>query len=192
MKHGGTKRLETERLILRRFTIGDAPQMYANWASNPVITEFLTWPPHSSEEVSRQVLDSWVAGYARPNAYNWALELKENGEVIGSLSVVRADDDIGELELGWCMSRAHWGRGLMPEAAKAVVDYLFNEVGANRVCAKHDVNNPKSGRVMQKIGMRPEGVLRQAGRNNRGVVDLAVYALLASDRREDAIHPEGE
>ena len=192
MKHGGTKRLETERLILRRFTIGDAPQMYANWASDPVVTEFLTWPPHSSEEVSRQVLDSWVEGYARPDAYNWALELKENGEVIGSLSVVRADDDIGELELGWCMSRAHWGRGLMPEAAKAVVDYQFNEVGANRVCAKHDVNNPKSGRVMQKIGMRPEGVLRQAGRNNRGVVDLAVYALLASDRREDSIHPEGE
>ena len=184
MRHGGTKRLETERLVLRRFTVEDAPQMYANWASDPVVTEFLTWPTHDSVEVTRQVLTSWVEGYARPDAYNWALELKESGEVIGSLSVVRADDDIAELELGWCMGRAYWGRGLMPEAAAAVVGYLFDEVGANRICAKHDVNNPKSGRVMEKIGMRLEGVHRQAGRNNKGVVDLAVHAVLASDRRE--------
>ncbi len=69
----------------------------------------------------------------------------------------------------------------MPEAAGRVLRFLFEEVGANRVSARHDANNPKSGRVMQKLGMRREDTLRSAVRNNRGIVDVAVYALLRGE-----------
>jgi len=181
MQHQGTVTLETERLRLRRFTPGDAEMMYANWASDPEVTRFLTWPVHSSVDVTRQLLGYWSANYEKPDYYQWALELKDSGEVIGSISVVHMIEPLEEAEVGYCLGQRWWGRGLMPEALKQVLRYLFFEVGFNRVTAGHDIDNPKSGRVMQKAGMLREGVRRQGGRNNRGFVDMACYAILRSD-----------
>ena len=183
MAHNGTPRLETARLVLRRYTVEDARDMYENWASDDRVTRYLTWPTHPSPEVTRRVIGDWVARYAEPDYYHWAIELKETGRVVGDIAVVRADPSINEAELGWCLSRALWGRGIMPEAGQAVVAFLFGEAGFNRVCARHDVKNPKSGRVMEKLGMRREGVLHQAGRNNGGICDMAVYAILAEEVR---------
>ena len=182
MRHQGTQPLQTRRLILRRFTQDDAPAMYATWASDPVVTEFLTWTVHESVEASRQLLAQWERDYESDRVYSWALELRETGEVIGGVSVVRLDEAIDEAEVGWCIGTRWWGRGYMPEAAAAVRDFLFDAAGVNRLCAKHDVDNPKSGRVMAKIGMRFEGVRRQAGRNNRGLRDMACWAMLKADR----------
>lgn len=186
MRHLGTVRLQTERLILRRFTVEDAPAVYANWASDPEVTRYLTWPVHASAEVTGQLMALWTGEYEAPGTYNWALELKSTGELIGSLAVVRVNEAIGEAELGYCMGRRWWGRGLMPEAVREALRFLFDEVGFNRVCAGHDVENAKSGRVMQKAGMRFEGVHRQAGRNNRGIVDCAIFGMLKSDPRGDS------
>ena len=181
MQQKGTQTLRTERLKLRRYTLEDAGAMYANWTSDPEVTRYLTWLPHASVDVTRRLLSDWVESYSSPDIYHWGLELRGTGELIGDLSVVRIDSHIDEAELGWCLSRAWWGKGLMPEAGRAVLSYLFDDVGFNRVCAKHDVGNRKSGRAMQKIGMTFEGVQRQAGRNNQGIVDIAVYAILKSD-----------
>ena len=184
MKHGGTVRLETERLILRRFTLDDAGAMFRNWAGDPVVTEFLTWPAHPSEDVTRQLLGYWVADYAKPDNYQWAVEMKSLHEPIGSISIVRINEDIDEMELGWCIGHAWWGQGIMPEAGEAVLKYLFEEVGVNRMAARHAVDNPKSGRVMQKLGMVKEGVLRQAGRSNHGLEDVEQYSLLRSEYQQ--------
>lgn len=180
MNHKGTQTLETERLILRRFTVDDAPAMYAGWCADPEVTRYLTWEPHPNADATRQLLETWVTDYERPETYNWVLEMKGAG-IIGNCSVVRIDESIDECELGWCMNRRYWGQGYMPEAARAILRYLFDEVGANRVAAKHDVENPKSGRVMAKIGMRFEGVRRQGFRGTRGIRDTACYAILKSD-----------
>ena len=94
--------------------------------------------------------------------------------------------------MGYCMSRAHWRKGVMPEALKAVVDFLFDEVGFNRIEAEHDVNNPASGRVMEKAALRYEGTLRQSGRNNQGIVDLVWRAILRSDWEKDITGQESE
>ena len=88
LQHKGTQLLETPRLILRKFTMDDAQAMYENWASDPEVTKFLTWPPHGSLEVTEQVLKSWVDGYAQDDFYQWAIVLKELGEPIGTISVV--------------------------------------------------------------------------------------------------------
>ncbi|MBP5660518.1 MAG: GNAT family N-acetyltransferase [Lachnospiraceae bacterium] len=182
MIKAGTQTIETDRLILRRFRIEDAEDMYNNWASDPEVTKFLTWPTHSSVEVSRYVLTDWVSHYGEGDFFNWAMELKENGQVIGNISVVELKERAEAADMGYCMGRAYWGRGLMPEALKAVMDYLFDEVGVNRVAACHDVNNPKSGRVMDKAGMKQEGILRGAGRNNLGICDEVWHSMIRSDR----------
>ena len=70
----------------------------------------------------------------------------------------------------------------MPEALKAVMDYLFDEADLNRIAACHDANNPRSGRVMEKAGMKAEGILRQAGKNSQGICDEVWHAALRSDR----------
>ncbi|MBP5654816.1 MAG: GNAT family N-acetyltransferase [Clostridiales bacterium] len=182
MNKTGTRDIETARLLLRRFVIEDADAMYANWCSDPEVTRFLTWPTHIDVEVTRSVLNDWIPQYDNGDYFNWAMELKDTGELIGNISVVQVREDIGEAHMGYCMSKAHWGCDLMPEALTAVMDYLFDVVGMNRVSAVHDVNNPKSGRVMDKAGMKREGILRQAGRNNQGIIDEVWHSMIRSDR----------
>ena len=178
MNHLGTKTIETERLILRKFTIEDAPAMYANWASDPVVTKYLTWQPHESVDITRMIITEWVASYEREDYYQWAIELKGFG-IIGSIGVVDICESAKEAELGYCIGRSYWGKGIMPEAVKAVLGFLFDKVGFRRITAKHDIENPNSGRVMEKAGMKYEGTLRQAGHNNRGIVDIVSYSINA-------------
>ena len=181
MKHIGTKVLETQRLILRRFTMEDAQPMFDNWASDPEVTKYLTWPTHESVAITEMVMKDWVDGYEKDDHYKWGVVLKDTGELIGDISACYIYDDVCAAEIGYCMGKRWWGTGLMTEALKAVVDYFIGEVGMNRVCARHDVSNIGSGRVMQKAGMTYEGTLRQSGRNNQGIVDLAYYSILKEE-----------
>lgn len=183
LTHKGTQVIETQRLLLRPFTMADAPAMYENWASDPEVTKFLTWPTHTSVEVSRAVLTDWTNCYRRPDFYNWAIVRKDNGPApIGNISVVGYREDIRQAAIGYCMSRALWGGGIMPEALTALIGFLFDEIGFNRIEADHATTNPKSGRVMEKASMKHEGVMRQAGVCNQGIIDVSRWAILRSDR----------
>ena len=132
---------------------------------------------------TKTLLSRWIEQYEDGDYFNWAMELKESGAVIGNISVVHLDEKVEGAEIGYCMSRAFWGKELMPEALKAVMDFLFDEAGLNRVAAYHDSNNPKSGRVMDKAGMKYEGTLRAAAKNNQGISDRVYHAMLRSDRK---------
>lgn len=182
MKHLGTQTLETSRLILRKFTLDDAPAMHANWASDPEVTKFLTWPVHPNADVSRMVLESWVKAYDDPKDYQWAIELKEIGQPIGSIGVVGQNEQTEMLHIGYCIGQSWWHKGIMTEALQAVMNFLFDEVGANRLEARHDPRNPHSGAVMKKCGMKYEGTMRSAAWNNQGLCDACCYAILKSDR----------
>jgi RimJ/RimL family protein N-acetyltransferase len=113
--------------------------------------------------------------------FQWAIVPKVSPQVIGRIAAVKLDEEICSAAIGYCLGKAYWGQGLMPEALTAVMRFLFFDVGMNRIAACHDVNNPKSGRVMEKAGMKYEGTLRQAGRNNQGICDLVVRAALRSE-----------
>lgn len=183
MKNCGTQRIETDRLILRRYVIEDADAMYKNWASDSEVTKFLTWQPHPSVDVSRSIIEDWLKEYSDKKYYQWAIVLKDNGnEPIGGISVVHMNEDISMVHIGYCLGRAWWRRGIMSEALKAVTDFMFDTVEVNRVEARHDPRNPNSGKVMQKCGMKYEGTLRSADRNNQGICDACYYALLRSER----------
>ncbi len=183
MNHCGTQRLETGRLVLRRFVIEDAEAMFRNWASDPEVTKYLTWPAHASAEVSRAILKDWTAAYTDQSYYQWAIVLKENGDCpIGSIGAVHLNDDVSIVQIGYCIGRSWWHRGIMSEALTAVIDFFFSEVGANRIESRHDPRNPHSGGVMQKCDMKYEGTLRCSDRNNQGICDACWYAILKSER----------
>ena len=189
MKHCGTQTLETERLILRRFTVRDADAMYTNWAADPEVTRYLTWPAHAGVETSRAVLADWTAAYAQESFYQWAIVLKGRAdEPVGSIGAVDVSDDIAAVQIGYCLGRRWWHQGIMSEALGAVMDFFFDAVGCNRVACRHDPRNPHSGMVMQKCGMKYEGTQRSADRNNQGICDTSWYALLRAERpaRKDA------
>lgn len=180
LRFGGTRTLETPRLILRRFTLDDAADMYENWARDPEVTRFLTWQPHEDEDATYNLLEGWVDQYEKGNYYNWAIELKELGEPIGNISVVAQNEKVRQAHIGYCLGREWWHQGIMTEALRAVIPYLFQE-GYLRIDSRHNVDNPHSGGVMKKAGMRYEGTLRQNGWDNSGVHDEALYAILAEE-----------
>ena len=107
--------------------------------------------------------------------------LKEIGEPVGTISVVGKDDKLGIVHIGYCIGSRWWHQGITSEAFRAVIPFFFNEVGVNRIESQHDPNNPHSGDVMKKCGLKYEGTLRQADYNNKGIVDAAVYSILRSE-----------
>lgn len=154
MKHQGTKRLETDRLILRKFIIDDAAAMYNNWTSDPDVTKYLMWPYHKTIEISKAVLTDWINQYSK-------------------------EDSIEMVRIGYRIGKKWWKQGITSEALTAIVKFFFEEVGINRIETRHDSKNPNSGKVMMKCGLKYEH--READWNNQGRCDSAMYALLAKD-----------
>ena len=181
MRHLGTQTIETERLILRKARPEDARALFDNWASDERVTEFMTWQHYAKPEEAEWRISYLLSQYANDNFYEWHIELKEIGQPIGSIGAVHVDDNVRLAHIGYCMGCRWWGQGIMPEALAAVIQFFFEQVGVNRVEACHDVDNPKSGRVMQKCGMTYEGTLRQSGWNNRGINDRAIYGILREE-----------
>ena len=154
MKAIGTQTLQTDRLILRRFVESDAEAMFQNWASSAENLTYVTWDPHPNVDVTRKSIRNWVASYANPNYYKWAICLKENPEqVIGDISIVEMDENDSSCEIGYILGKNYWGRGMMTEALKAVLDFCFTQAGFQKVRARYASLNPASGRVMEKAGM---------------------------------------
>lgn len=181
MNHIGTKTLETERLILRKFKDEDASDLFNNWASDSNVTKYLTWPTHENLDTSKYVIGLWLNEYSNSDHYNWCIELKEDGQAIGSISVVSIDENVEAVEIGYCIGKEYWDKGIVTEAFSSIIKFLFEEVDVKRIVAKHDTNNPASGAVMKKCGLKFEGVNRKAGKNNTGICDMAVYSILKEE-----------
>ena len=156
MKHIGTKTLETPRLILRRFAAGDASAMFTGWCTDPEVTRYVRFNPHENLAVTQEILSEWVASYEKDDFYNWGIELKESGQLIGSIGIVPSAEAeaIGYWEPGYCLARAFWGQGYATEALRAVVDYFVHGTGQTELHTGHATANPASGRVMEKAGFR--------------------------------------
>ncbi|WP_313341083.1 GNAT family N-acetyltransferase [Sedimentibacter sp.] len=181
MNHLGTKTIETERLILRKFELTDVEEMYNNWANDDDVTRYITWATHRNMEETEKVVQGYVDDYERDNYYHWCIVLKETNEVIGGIGAFRLFDDLKLFEVGYVVGKRFWNKGITTEALKTLLKFFFEEVGVNRVEARHDTKNPGSGKVMIKSGMQFEGILRQAGKNNMGICDSAIYSILKED-----------
>lgn len=145
--------LETSRLFLRPFRESDAEDLYA-YARDPRVGPIAGWPVHSSPEESREIIRTV---FSAPNVF--ALELRETGQVIGSAGLV-GRHPAGEFpgcpddEIGYALSPAYWGRGLVPEAVEALLQYGFTQLGLRRLWCGHYAGNWRSDRVIRKCGFR--------------------------------------
>lgn len=182
MQHKGTVLIETDRLILRKFVLDDSEAAFDNWTSDTKVTEFLRWPTHANIDVTKGIIQMWVDGYKEDNFYQWAIVLKsEEDKPIGTISVVEQKEDLGIVHIGYCIGSKWWNQGITSEAFSAIIPFLFEDVKVNRIESQHDPLNPNSGKVMLKCGLKYEGTLREADISNKGVVDAAMYSLLAKE-----------
>jgi ribosomal-protein-alanine N-acetyltransferase len=181
MNHKDTVTLETERLILRRFTLEDADAMFRNFFSDPEAVHFSRWEPHKTAKETEAVIAQYVAEYYNTDCYNWAIVQEKGGEPIGRIAVSHWDERVSTADMTFFIGKAWWHKGYTSEALLRVIAFLFEQVGVNRIAGRCDVANPNSGGVMLKCGMKLEGLLRQAGRNSNGYVDVYQYGLVAED-----------
>ena len=178
--HLGTQPLQTPRLLLRRFTMDDAQAMFDLWCNDPQVTRFLSWGPHGTIDNTKRLLKSWRQRYEDTMFYNWCIEFE--GLPIGGIDLIMRSEKSLRAELGYCLSNRYKGRGIVTEAACAVLTYAFETVGLHKICAKHDVENPASGRIMQKLGMRQEGYMKlDAQRLDGTYSDMVLYGILRDE-----------
>ncbi len=155
LNHVGTQRIETKRLILRQHQMTDADDMFCNWVTDPEVSRFWTWEPHKNIEETRNYLaDCIVNEYSNPKTYVWIIVLKSISQAIGYIYLSGIDETDKSIEVHYALSRNYWCQGIMPEACKAVLEFAFSVVGVARVHTKYHIDNPASGRVLQKCGMR--------------------------------------
>lgn len=180
--HKGTRIIESDNFILRPFTMNDAIQMYHNWASDEEVTKFLTWEQHSDISKTKMVLTLWENAYNNNQFYNWAIEEKVSNYVIGSINLMNIDNINENCEVGFCIGKIFWNRGIMTEVLHSILDFAFNEVNFERITARRHINNIGSGMLLKKCNFIFEGTLRKIIKDNKGAfVDCSYYSILKTE-----------
>lgn len=183
MKDLGMKRLETERLRLREIKLDDGPEMLENWASDEKTTAYLSWSTHKSLKETRAVIHKWIERYSRPLGFNWVIELKETGMLIGNIEVTSVSASQQTCQIGFCLGSKWWNNGYATEACKAVLGFLLKEVGFYVVEAQYLAENPAAGKVLMKSGMIKDGVMRKRymGKNEPMELVMIRYSITENE-----------
>lgn len=172
--------LETERLILRRIRPSDARDVFA-YSRDPEVARYVLWQAQTDIKEAKSYCRSMVRQYKNDEPSSWGIIDRASDHLIGTIGYMSYDDSNRSTELGYSLAHWKWNQGLMTEALSRVIQYTFASMNINRIEAQHETENPASGRVMEKCGMRKEGVLRQRLYNKGRYVDVCLYSILKSD-----------
>jgi [ribosomal protein S5]-alanine N-acetyltransferase len=173
--------VKTERLLLREFRAADEADIHA-YACDPEVVRLMIWGPNTTE-MTRIYLDGVLEAQQRWPRPEVALgiELMTEGHVIGSIVLRIKDEKNSTADIGYVLTRSYWGHGYTVEAARAVLDAAFREVGLHRVWATCDPRNHASCRVMEKLGMRREAHFRKDVMEKGEWRDSYLYAILREE-----------
>ncbi len=172
--------LSTERLLLRKIRLNDAPDMF-EYSKDPEVTKYLLWDPHPNVEHTRNYIDYLQDRYRDGKYYDWAVILKSSGKMIGTCGFSSILPEHRSAEVGYVLNPAFRGQGIAGEALSAVLDFAFRKMALNRVEAKCVAENASSERVMQKVGMTFEGVARSALLVKGEFRNIKIYSMLRSE-----------
>ena len=175
--------LETDRLLLRDFREDDWPALAAYW-DDPRYLRYL--PDYDDiEQVVREFVASFVAAQSDQPRRTWQLAIirRDDGRLIGSCGIRIDDPQLGEANIGYELNPEDWDQGFATEAARAILDFGFGELALHRIYADCIADNAGSAKVMEKLGMRREGHLRQNQRFKERWWDTLIYAVLDHEWR---------
>lgn len=174
--------IETERLILRPITLADVPAIF-EYASNPNVSRYVPWSVHQSIADSEAfVRDFVLANYAKEIPEPWGVTIKEGGDtVVGTVGCMWAPQSCKTMELGYILAEPVWGNGYAYEASCAVLDYVYTNYDVNRIYAKCHLDNVGSARVMEKLGMKCEGIMRACVFKEGQFWGMYCYAILRAE-----------
>ncbi len=181
----------TERLVLRRFTHDDIADVLG-FVSQPSVAKVTSERIPATEEGVRRYIDlqNSYQPFEKDQVFELAVERKEDGKVIGLLGLICGDH--GQGEMGWVLGVEYRGQGYATEAASALMDYGFHSLGLHRIHADTGTDNPASWRMMERLGMRREGLLRGAVYEEGKWVDRYVYGILTDEWRDAGSLPPRE
>ena len=153
------RNLQTERLVLRKWQLSDADDLY-EYACNPLVGPSAGWAPHQS----RQDSETLIRTHFRCVTFHWAMVLPEHGKVIGGINLTRdlKRNYLGARTLGYAMNPAYWGNGYMTEAARTILAFGFYDLDCGIISVYHYPDNERSKRVIERLGFTYEGVLRRS------------------------------
>lgn len=161
LTHTGTTKIETERLILRRFTHKDNESMRRNWIADEEIQLNYAEPVYETEGEVRELLDKYISSYEKNDYYKWAVIDKGTFECVGQIAYFLVDSKNHFAEIEYCIGRTYQGRGFATEATKAIIKYGFEKINLNKVQICCRPSNTKSNKVIEKCGFVYEGELRE-------------------------------
>jgi [ribosomal protein S5]-alanine N-acetyltransferase len=169
---------------MRAFRAGDVDDVWA-YAGDPEVSRYTMFDRHESVEVTRAYVADVLEKAERGEPVPWAIEEKASGRLIGSISLARFYPEHARAEMGFVLNRAWWGRGLMTEAVAAVLDCGFAQMNLNRIFAACVPEHAASARVLEKSGMKFEGILRQNAFFKGKYQDVKIYAVLREEWEKD-------
>jgi ribosomal-protein-alanine N-acetyltransferase len=172
--------LETERLILRKINLKDAADIF-QYASDPLLTKHTLWATHTSIEDSKYFIEAVMLEYRKHLPTSWGIEHKRDSKLIGTCGFIYWDRHDSRAEIGYALSRQYWGQGYMTEAVQAIIDVGFCQMNLNRIEARCNLANKASAQVMEKVGMKFEGILRKHIFAKGVYCDLKMYSLLREE-----------
>jgi ribosomal-protein-alanine N-acetyltransferase len=170
--------LRTARLFLRPYEAGDAAPMFQNWAADPEVTKYLTWPPYESLEQVEEWIRYKLIYQAAPRHYGWIIALR--GKTIGTIDLVDEFAD-GGFEIGYCLGRKYWNRGYMSEAFHEVLRFLFGEAGYSFSIMRAEKDNVASRKIIEKEGFAFLFFTDRELTKKKRTAHLAVYRLSQKD-----------
>lgn len=172
--------LETERLILRKLHWDDTEDIF-EYASDPEVPKYSSWSVHDSIEDTKNFLNAVMAQYKNHEVAPWGIVDKADKKLIGTCGFVDFMIEGNRAEIGYALSRNYWGKGYMTEAVRAVIDFGFRTMQLNRIEARCNIENIASARVMEKVGMKFEGILREHLFAKGNYHDLKMYSILTKE-----------
>lgn len=186
--YGNLPTLTTERLILRKITHEDMNDMFV-YTSNDEVSRYVTWDTHRTLTDTKQFIDLVLHNYANKKIAPWAIEHKVTKKMIGTIDFVSWSPSHHVAEIGYVLSQDFWGKGLMTEAARAIIAFGFEKMELVRIQARCISENLGSERVMQKAGMTLEGIMRKAMLTKGAHRDMKLYAILKEEFNAFNKHP---
>lgn len=176
--------IETNRLILRKFREKDVEDVY-EYASNENVTKYLPWKKHKNLKVTTDYINLVLSNYLQGQLpAPWAIVFREIDKVIGTIEFVKIDSTNNFSEIGYVLSEDYWGRGITVEAVLAILRIGFNDLKFNRIQARCLEDNVQSSKVMNKIGMSYEGILRKHSLVKGDYKDIRMYSILRDEWKD--------